>query len=538
MSPNEESLTAQPGHKELFYEYSLDLMAIVSRDGYFKQVNPACLRVLGYTESELFSRPVISFLHPEDVESTNHGIQLLGSGTQRRDSRNRYLCKDGKFRWFSWHTNPVGDDFYTIGRDITDQVEAEEKIRQLNLQLGQQNHDLEKLVEERVAELRKTEAQVLQLQKMDAIGRLAGGVAHDFNNMLAAVLVSCDLITEDSNDRQAMLAHVRSIREVTERATGLTKQLLAFSREQILQPQVIALNNLITELERMLVRLIGENMRVVLSLAPDLKNICGDPHQIEQVILNLVVNARDAMPNGGQITIETSNIYLDESFTSTHLSVEQGHYVLITVSDQGMGMDQETVNRIFEPFFTTKAIGKGTGLGLSTTYGIVKKCKGTIWVYSEPGRGTVFKIYLPAADVPATQETRAPVAAPVVTASRTILLVEDDQNLRKMFAMILSRKGYELLIAANGAEALKFCETLGGKIDLMLTDVIMPDCNGFELSAQAAQLQPGLRTLYMSGYTDQGLQGTGLTGGKKIDFIQKPFDVNTLISKIEETLRS
>lgn len=522
----------------LFYAHSLDLMAIVGADGFFKKINPSFEQVLGYTQDELLSRPVVSFLHPDDVAKTSQGIDILAHGTKRMDSRNRYLRKDGKYRWFSWNTNPIGSDFYTIGRDITEQVESEDKVRELNKQLEEYNRDLEKTVADRIAELRKVEAQVLQLQKMDAIGRLAGGVAHDFNNMLAAILMSCDLIAEDTQNPQAMLGHIRSIREVTERASALTRQLLVFSREQIMTSRIIDLNTLIRDLERMLVRLIGENIQVILNLAGDLKNVCGDPSQIEQVIMNLVINARDAMPNGGKITIDTSNIYLDDSFTSTHLSVERGHYVLFSVTDEGTGMDAETVAKIFEPFFTTKAIGKGTGLGLSTTYGIVKKCRGSIWVYSEPGHGTVFKIYLPVAEGSA-EEAPPKVANPAkVSAATTILLVEDDQNLRKAFSLILSRKGYDLLIAENCEDALRLCEAQAGKINLMLTDVMMPDCNGFELVTKVATLQPGLRVLFMSGYTDQVLQNSGMTGETKMEFIQKPFDVNSLVAKIEGVLKS
>lgn len=522
--------------EQVFYRYSLDLMAIVGADGFFKKVNPAFESVLGYTDEEMFARPVVSFLHPDDVARTKTGINILAQGTKRLHSRNRYLCKDGSYRWLSWHSNPIGHDFYTIGRDITEQVEAEEKVRELNRQLEEHNRDLEKKVQERIAELQKMEAQVTQLQKMDAVGRLAGGVAHDFNNMLAAITMACDLLSDDISDTQAATEHVRSIREVAEKAAALTRQLLLFSREQHVTTQVIDLNSLIRELERMLVRLIGENMQIVLNLANDLKNVCADTIQLEQVILNLVVNARDAMPKGGKITIETSNVFLDEAFTSTHLSVERGHYVLLAVSDQGVGMDAETIGKIFEPFFTTKAIGKGTGLGLSTTYGIVKKCNGSIWVYSEPGHGTVFKIYLPVTETNVTQPTKETTTAAVASQARTILLVEDDKNLRKIFSMILARKGYELLIAESGKDALTFCHSQAGKIDLMLTDVMMPDCNGFELASQAEKLQPGLRVLFMSGYTDQGLQNSGMTGDKPMDFIQKPFDVNALVAKIESVL--
>lgn len=524
--------------EHLFYQYSLDLMAIVGRNGFFKKVNPICMRVLGYSEEELLARPVVSFLHPEDVEKTRKGIEVLGTGSERLDSRNRYLCKDGSYRWFSWHTKPVGDDFYTIGRDITAQVESEEKIRDLNQRLEEQNRGLEKKVAERLEELRKSEEQILQLQKMDAIGRLAGGVAHDFNNMLAAILGSCDLMADDISDTAALHEHLHSIRAVTEKATALTRQLLVFSRQQIQSLQSIDLNALVRDLERMLLRLIGENMRIVLQLSDNLKNTRADPHQLEQVILNLVVNARDAMPNGGKITITTGNVYLDEAFTSAHLSVEQGEYVLLTVSDEGTGMSKETIGKIFEPFFTTKAIGKGTGLGLSTTYGIVKKCKGSIWVYSEPGRGTVFKIYLPITEGAAETAAPKPVPVTAVSATKCILLVEDDPSLRNIFGIILARKGYTLFSAENGTDAVEIGKTQAGNIDLLLTDVIMPDCNGFELAARIAEFQPRIKTLFMSGYAGESMREFELVRDKEISFIQKPFNIDTLITHIEQVMQA
>lgn len=535
-SPADQPTGSADAAEHLFYQYSLDLMAVVGRDGFFKKINPICMRVLGYSEEELMSRPVVSFLHPEDVERTRKGIEVLGTGRERRDSRNRYLCKDGSYRWFSWHTKPVGDDFYTIGRDITEQVESEEKIRDLNQRLEEQNRDLEKKVAERMEELRKSEEQILQLQKMDAIGRLAGGVAHDFNNMLAAILGSCDLIGDDIANPAALREHLRSIRAVTERATALTRQLLVFSRQQIQSLQSIDLNALVRDLERMLLRLIGENMRIVLQLSDNLKNTRADPHQLEQVILNLVVNARDAMPHGGKITIATENVYLDEAFTSAHLSVEQGEYVLLTVSDEGVGMNKETVGKIFEPFFTTKAIGKGTGLGLSTTYGIVKRCKGSIWVYSEPGRGTVFKIYLPVTEVAPDAAPVQPAPAALASATKCILLVEDDPALRNVFGTILARKGYHLFIAENGTEAVEIGKAQAGNLDLLLTDIVMPDCNGFELAARIAEFQPEIKTLFMSGYAGESIREFDLVRDKEISFIQKPFNINTLIASIEKAM--
>lgn len=522
--------------RDLFFDCSIDLLAIVGIDGSFKRVNPAFERTLGYSAEEMLYRPVFEFLHPDDVAKTRDRIAKLASGTPTVASENRYRCKDGSYKWLSWNTTPMGQSFYTFGRDITEEVESKERIRQLNLELERRNEDLEQKIQERVAELRQTEAQVQQLQKMDAVGRLAGGVAHDFNNILGAISLYCDLLDDEANQAEAVRENVREIRRVTDRAAALTRQLLVFSRKQIIQPQTIPLNSLIQLLEKMLVRLIGEDIRIVTKLAGDLRPVRVDPSQMEQVILNLVVNAKDAMPRGGRITLETSNVYLDDEFTSTHLSVDRGHYVLLSVADEGSGMDSATLSRIFEPFFTTKPVGKGTGLGLTTTYGIIKQSKGTIWVYSEPGRGTVFKIYLPVSGNLVEEPEPIPLRAPVPVGSHTILVVEDDDGLRVGFAEVLRRKGFRVIQASSGKEALELFEGHDGPIHLLLTDVVMPELSGFELAKKAMVLRPSLRVLYMSGYTSDALEKSGMDLALPLEFIQKPFNTSALVSKVQEVL--
>jgi len=522
--------------RDLFFTYSFDLLAIVGSDGYFKRLNPAFERNLGYTEDELYSRPLVEFLHPDDVAKTKKGIQTLTSGVATIASVNRYRCKDGSYKWLSWNTTPMGALFYTVGRDITKQIQAEERIRHLNLELEQKNEDLERKIQDRMQDLRRSESQVQQLQKMDAVGRLAGGIAHDFNNMLGAISLYSERLLEICDKPESVKKYAKDILRVISSAAALTRQLLIFSRKQIVQPQSINLNPLIQQMERMLARLIGENIKIVTKFSPDLKHVNVDSSQMEQVILNLVVNAKDAMPQGGTLIVETSNVYLDEAFTSTHLAVTRGHYVLLSVSDDGSGMDAETISKIFDPFFTTKAVGKGTGLGLTTTYGIIKQSKGTIWVYSELGKGTVFKIYLPVAEEIVEEPELLVPQVPIAAGTETILLVEDDEHLRGGFSMVLEKKGYKVLIATNGREALTLAESYTGPIHLLLTDVIMPELSGVDLAKKILVLRPDLRVLYMSGYTNDALENSGVENFAQSEFIQKPFGTNALLAKVGEIL--
>lgn len=534
---NEGERKSLEAERDLFFFHSFDLIAIVGPDGFFKRINPAFERVMGYSEQELLSKPILEFLHPDDRPKTSRGIQKLASGQETVASINRYLCKDGKYRAFSWNTATIGTMFFTVGRDITEQLAAEEKIRDLNVQLEKKNSELEDKITERIADLNRSEDQVRQLQKMDAVGRLAGGIAHDFNNMLGAISLYCDILLENSDKPDSVREHVQDIVAATARAAALTRQLLVFSRKQILQFQTVPLNPLIQQMQKMLERLIGANVKIVTKFDETLRPINADPSQIEQVIMNLAVNARDAMPQGGVLSIETSNVYLDEQFTSTHLSVKPGPYVMLSISDTGTGMDAETLSKVFEPFFTTKEVGKGTGLGLTTTYGIIKQTKGTIWVYSEPGRGTIFKIYLPVATTVVVEpELVSNKEVPVADRFETILLVEDDNYLRSGFATMLTSRGYHVLVAANAKEALKFCETHSGSIDVLLTDVVMPGLSGIELAAKAREIRADLRVLFMSGYTDHEFAGEHASQLQEVAFIQKPFGTNALIAKVRQVL--
>ena len=392
------------------------------------------------------------------------------------------------------------------------------------------------LFTEDVTERRALEQQLRQAQKMEAIGRLAGGIAHDFNNLLMVISGYSEFLLERIGPDPALRAPAQEIANAAERATGLTRQLLAFSRKQMLAPKVLDLNGVVTENLKMLTRLIGEDIDLVMVPGAELGAVKADPGQIEQVIMNLAVNARDAMPHGGKLTIETANVTLDENYARFHAPVKPGEYVMLAISDTGLGMDNETQSHIFEPFFTTKG-PRGTGLGLSTVYGIVKQSEGYIWVYSEHGKGTSFKVYLPR--VSATGEMVA--LQPAVVASKpgqgdeTILLVEDEPNLRRLARQALESQGYSVLDAPDGASAIQVSNSHQGPIHLLLTDVIMPGMNGRELALRISSLRPEARVLYMSGYTENAIGHNG-TLDEGITLLQKPFTLPALKAKVREVL--
>src|SRR5581483_5028380 len=361
----------------------------------------------------------------------------------------------------------------------------------------------------------------------------AGGVAHDFNNMLTAIMSYAELLHADLPDDAALQENLDEIRQAARRAAGLTRQLLAFSRQQLLEPRVLNANEVVTGLEKMLRRIIGEDVDLVTKLAPSIGHVRADPGQIEQAILNLVINARDAMPSGGRLVIETSDAQFDEQYTSDHGIQAEGPYVMIAITDSGQGMDKATIARIFDPFFTTKEQGKGTGLGLSTVYGIVKQSGGFVWVYSEPDHGATFKIYLPRVDAPVEAPT---VPAPVrSTAGReTVLVVEDEEALRRVAERILLRDGYTVLVAATGDDALALAEKSSKPIDLIATDVVMPGLAGRDLVQRLLTLHPSAKVLFMSGYTDDAMLRHGISAGTA--FLQKPFSGIALTHKIREIL--
>jgi PAS domain S-box-containing protein len=391
------------------------------------------------------------------------------------------------------------------------------------------------LFAEDVTERRTLEQQLRQSQKMEAVGRLAGGIAHDFNNLLMVISGYSEFLLDRLGPDPALRSPAQEIASAAVRATTLTRQLLAFSRKQMLAPKILDLNGVVTENFKMLTRMIGEDIDLMMVPAADLGSVRADAGQIEQVIMNLAVNARDAMPSGGKLTIETSNVSLDDEYARFHAPLKTGSYVMLAISDTGAGMDSETQSHIFEPFFTTKG-PKGTGLGLSTVYGIVKQSGGYIWVYSEPGKGTTFKIYLPR--VAEAAETPALVAIPAESTdpgTETILLVEDEANLRYLARQYLEKQGYRVIEAADGAVAMQIAVAHEGVIHLLLTDVIMPGMNGRELAQRISEIRPNVKILYMSGYTENviGRNGT-LDAGVRL--LQKPFSLRDLKSKVREVL--
>jgi two-component system, cell cycle sensor histidine kinase and response regulator CckA len=386
-----------------------------------------------------------------------------------------------------------------------------------------------------ITDYKRLESQLMQAQKMEAVGLLAGGVAHDFNNLLNVISGYSELILENIDQNDSMREDIEQIIDAGRHAASLTSQLLAFSRKQILHPEVLDLNAAVTDMSKMLRRLIGEDVELETITQADLGLTSADPGQIQQIVMNLAVNARDAMPQGGKLTIETKNVDFDDRYVMTHAPVRPGPHVMLAISDNGAGMDAATQARIFEPFFTTKGKGRGTGLGLSTVYGIVKQSDGFIWVYSEPGKGTAFKIYFPRVEGQVSTHTPKDKSEIDLRGFETVLLVEDEEAVRGLVGRILRERGYTVLECADGMDALRKAQEFAGEIHLAITDVVMPGMSGSVLLSQLQALRPGIKALYISGYTDNAIVHHGILLSN-VSFLQKPFTVDNLARKVREVI--
>ena len=425
---------------------------------------------------------------------------------------NEFTFPDGSRSWFQLRFEPVPEGVAILSVDVSDRVRGEQALHRA----------------------RRAEEQLEASQRLEAVGRLAGGVAHDFNNLLSVIVTYTSFALDQLREDDPARADLEEVRKAGQRAAMLTRQLLAFSRKQLLSPDVLSLNRVVSGIEGMLRRLLGEDIDIVVRLADDLAAVVADPGQLEQVVMNLAVNARDAMPAGGTLTLETRNVELDADYAAQHAGVEPGPFVLLAVSDTGTGMEPSVREHIFEPFFTTKPRGKGTGLGLSTVYGIVKQSGGNVWVYTEPGRGTTFKIYLPRVDDPPAEVQPRAIAEPS-RGRETVLVVEDEDAVRRLAERILRQAGYAVLSAPNGADALRLCGATGARVDLLVTDVVMPGMSGRELAEHLGRLCPGLRVLYMSGYTDEAIVHHGVLDPGTA-FVSKPFTAPDLARRVRQVL--
>ena len=509
----EQTLRDTEERYRLLFERNPLPMWVYDRDTLeFLAVNEAAVSHYGYSQDEFLSMTIKDIRSAEDVEGLIDNIsdksEFNSAGTWRHKKN------DGGLIEVEVLSHPLmfagRKAKLVLANDVTERKQSEQALRD-------------------------TEEQLRQAQKLEGVGRLSGGIAHDFNNLLTVITGFCSLAMRDLKPEDPLLGNLEEIKKAGDRAASLTRQLLAFSRRQVLQPKVLNLDTVVVDMEKMLRRIIGENIDLRAVLEPTLGNVNADPGQIEQIILNLIVNARDSMPNGGKLTIETDNVYLDEEYVKNHVSAQVGPHVMLAVSDTGHGMEHSTISRIFEPFFTTKELGKGTGLGLSTVYGIVKQSGGNIWVYSEVGRGTTFKIYLPRVDDGVDEYKRGLEEAKVNKGSETILLVEDEAMLRKLARQTLSGYGYRIVEASNGDEAITIAANHEGHIHLLLTDVIMPGINGRDLGIKLLETRPSLRVLFMSGYTDDAIVHQGVLD-ESANFIQKPFAPESLARKVREVL--
>lgn len=498
-------------------ESSDDAIIGKSLEGIIVSWNKGARRIYAYDENEVIGKH-ISFLTPQDQpDEISRILEKIKTGQSVDQVETVWSTKDGKLLDVSLQVSPICDDSgrvvgaSSIARDITAE---KNRVKQ---------------------EMRYLEEQLHQSQKLESVGRLAGGVAHDFNNMLAVIIGYSQIGLDDTSPESEMHQNLEEIMQAAERAKRLTRQLLAFARKQVLEMSILNLNTVITDFSNMIKRLIGEDITIKIMLDDSIPKINADSGMMEQILLNLAVNARDAMPDGGTLIIETRVVYLDQDYVAVKLDVQPGDYLMLSVSDTGNGMDEKTRKMIFEPFFTTKNTGKGTGLGLSTVYGIVKQHGGSIWAYSELGHGTIFKIYFPISQVQDNIGNMQAETVPMVAVGKTILLVEDEEQLCMLICSALTRLGYSVLTARSPMEAQTIQKKHEGIIHLMLTDVVMPGMNGKMLYELIAHSRPAMKVLFMSGYTENVIAERGVLK-EGINFIQKPFSTKELSLKISSIL--
>jgi PAS domain S-box-containing protein len=478
-------------------------------DGRFLRVNPALQRMLGYeSQQELLESDAISDVFRESPDF-HRLVELLAQAGEFRDVEVEWKRKDN-----------TSITVRCSGRSLHESIDVTPCFE---------------VFAEDVTERRVLERQLRMAAKMEAVGRLSGGIAHDFNNLLGVIIGYSQVLRRKAGPDSPLREYVEEVEKAGQRAVSLTRQLLAFSRQQILTPAVLDLNTLVADMEKMLPRLIGEDIAVSINLDPELGRVKADHGQIEQVVMNLAVNARDAMPAGGKLVVKTANAVLDETYARHHAGAKPGRYVMLAVSDSGVGMSPETLAHIFEPFFTTKEVGKGTGLGLATVYGVVKQSGGYIWVDSKPGKGANFQVFLPRIEEVAVPVAEDKTPAASLQGTETILLVEDAEALRKLARAFLVESGFDVLVASNGEEAVQVAKNHAGRIHLLLTDVVMPGMNGRALSDDLRPKRPEMKVLYMSGYTDSFIAGHGVLE-EGMYLLHKPFTEEVLIAKVREVL--
>jgi PAS domain S-box-containing protein len=471
----EQALSQEIEERRRIFETSQDLILVTDTKGTFVQVSPSSMTILGYRPDEMIGHTAVEFIHADDLDSTRSEMRAARRGRQMRNFETRYVHRNGRavtLTWMGTWSEPVRRHFF-VGRDLTEKQAAEAQFR--------------------------------QAQKMEAVGQLTGGIAHDFNNILTVITGTIGILGEAVADRPELEAIARMIDEAAERGGQLTKHLLAFARKQPLQPRETDINNLVLETVKLLRPTLGEHIQIDPLLAHDTWRALVDPNQLTTAILNLALNARDAMPGGGSLAVETKNTYLDQAYADMNIEVAPGSYVMIAVSDTGAGISPRNLERVFDPFFTTKEVGKGTGLGLSMVYGLVKQSNGHIKIYSEEGHGTSVKLYLPRATGADQAAGEMPAMAPIQGGHEVILVVEDDALVRRYVVTQIRSLGYETLEASNAAQALALIGN-DAKIDLLFTDVIMPgSMNGRQLVDEALKRRPSLKTLFTSGYTENAI---------------------------------